>query len=140
MTKQQLRNRNNINNDWTLHLAFNWDPKKPIRYRTQGLEKYGLKNICMECVGEELVKTCEKIINGIVGDMIDGEIFDTNMIHYVYDDYGKLTDVFYAKDIKYHGEEYTKICYFFDNEFVYPKDGMTYKFDSKSCKWNPINN
>ena len=111
------------------------DKNAPIDYHTHGLEKYGLKNICMERIGKEYVNTCGSIINRIAESMIDGETYRTNIAHYIDDGKGHLLDVFkvHEKD-----KDCLKIDYMFGVPVVYPEDNMIYIFDSKHDKWHMI--
>ena len=122
---------------WVIHAVYDPDnPDKPIDYHTHGLDKYGLKELCMEHVGKEFGNTCRDIINYVAAAMVDGEKFDVNFRHYVDDEDGKLIHAFDLADVtNKEGEELIYIDYLFETEYQYPADHHVYVFNEFSGKW-----
>ena len=127
----------NKKQDWIIHAVYDPDnPEKPIDYHTHGLEKYGLKNLCMEVEGKEYSNACARIINRIAKDMVEGEVFKPDMRHYVDDGKDKLYDVFDLYEVtNKEGEELLLIEYLFYEMYVLPTNCRVYVFNPVSEKW-----
>lgn len=123
--------------DWKIHAVYDPDdPKAPIDCHTHGLEKHGLKNLCMEVSSKEYVNTCAGIINRIAEAMVEGEKFEPDHLHYVDDGVGELYDVFELYEVTNNeGEELLLIDYLFDEMYVLPTNGRVYVFNPVAGKW-----
>lgn len=117
--------------DWKIHAVTNDnnDLDGEINYHTHGLEKYGLKNLCIIQPGIEYMKSCQKILNEIAWYMIQGMVFTPNRIHCIDDGKDELFHVFkIIEDVNYD-EDVLRIEYLFFTQYVSPTNKKTYIFN-----------
>lgn len=89
--------------DNTLHFDYLTD------FHTHGLEKHGLKNLCMFFDYGDNGVTNANLINTIAELMIDGDDFPLNVIHCLDDAEGNTVYKFVLNEFNWHGEDNLKI-------------------------------
>ena len=106
--------------DWIIHVV-EQDKNKILRFpyltdfHTHGLEKYGLKNLCMFFDYGDNGVTNANLINTIAQMMVNGEHFSTNNLHYIDDENGDILYRFALTEFNWHGEDLLKIIVLDEN-------------------------
>lgn len=107
--------------DWNIHAVLqsedcNYHMPYMLDYHTHGLEKHGLKNLCMFFDYGDNGITNANLINTIAEMMINGEEFAINQAHYI--DSGEGTPIlyrFFLKEREWHGEDVLQIIVLDEN-------------------------
>lgn len=124
--------------DWIIHAVYDdtEDEDKLIDFHTHGMERYGLKNLCMAATSE-YKNVCQKVLNDIAWSMIQGEHYEPGIRHYIDDGKDKLYHVFwlYNAQRKDDGEDVLMIDYVFDEIYTLPTNGKTYVFNPMGGKY-----
>lgn len=125
--------------DWQIHAVYK-DPEGPFDIHTHGLEKHGLRNICMTCPTKDLVNYCSCFINNLASSMIDGERYSVNTTHVIDNKYNMLEvyDVFNLLTDFRDEEPVLVVDYWFNKEYINRETGTVYKFNSKNLAWEII--
>ena len=106
--------------DWIIH-AVKQDKDKTLHFpyltdfHTHGLEKHGLKNLCMFFDYGDNGVTNAKLINTIAQMMVDGEKFSTHKFHCIDDENGNILYRFALTEFNWHGEDLLKIIVLDEN-------------------------
>ena len=116
--------------DWIIHIV-EQDKNKTLwfpyltDFHTHGLEKHGLKNLCMFFdYGDDGI-TNGDLINTIAQMMVNGEEFSTDKLHYIDDKNGDILYRFALREFNWHGEDLLKIIVL-DENYKIPKIDPSY--------------
>jgi hypothetical protein len=86
-----------------------------IDYHTHGLEKHGLKNLCMFFDYGDYGKTNMDLINTIAQMMVNGEKFSLYKLHYIDDENGNILYRFALREFNWRDEDHIKIIVLDEN-------------------------
>ncbi len=86
-----------------------------IDYHTHGLEKHGLKNLCMFFDYGDYGKTNMDLINTIAQMMVNGEKFSLDKLHYIDDENGNILYRFALREFNWRDEDHIKIIVLDEN-------------------------
>ena len=129
--------------DWIIH-AVHGDvrSKKPVDIHTHGLERHGIRNICMECPNDmKIIKYCGNFVNHLAMSMINGEVFEVGRVHSFDNEYdiNDILDVFEVSiERRDNGEGEEEVCvvdYWFDKIYINDYNNSYYVFDKDKMKW-----
>lgn len=135
----------NTEEDWLIYAVYD-DPetKEPLIIYSHGLERCGLRNLCMDCPEYGLARHCTNLLNIIIRQMMKGETYSCDYSHII-DNSDNPEEVWYIFDIEEDrrdngdGEEdfYVIKCDF-DKPFYHPYNQRIYAFNKTDCKWEII--
>ena len=106
--------------DWIIH-AVEQKENSPLKFpyltdfHTHGLEKHGLKNLCMFFDYGDNGVTNAYVINTIAQMMINGEKFSIDKLHCIDDENGNVVCRFGLKELKWHNEDCLQIIVLDEN-------------------------
>lgn len=104
----------NRKNDYTIHAVSGVYENVPVlgsrwmNYHTHGLEKYDLTNLSIVVPYEENERP-QEILNAVADMMINGELFDSDVIHCIDDEDGNTKYKFGIKETTCFGEETVRL-------------------------------
>jgi len=137
-----MRKKNLDKIDWVIHAVYDdKENQTDFEMHTHGLEKHGVRNICMECPSRDLVEYCATFINNLAQSMIRGEKYQPGKTQLIDNEhnYDEVYDVFDIDiDRRDNGEgeeEVYVIRYWFYSPFINPVNKYLYKFHWGKKEW-----